>query len=89
MPRSALWLAVIRFPQVYCAIDFFEARPPLQQGHRRMRQEGLTMKTAIYLAVLVLMSGLMAGCGQKGSLERPQEVTTAVSSPADDSAENR
>ena len=47
------------------------------------------MRTAIYLAVLVLMSGLLAGCGQKGPLERPQEVTTAVSSPADDAPKNR
>ncbi|WP_189578078.1 LPS translocon maturation chaperone LptM [Marinobacter zhanjiangensis] len=43
------------------------------------------MRTAICLAVLVLMTG----CGQKGPLERPQEVATAVSSAADDRAENR
>lgn len=46
------------------------------------------MRTAIYLAVLVLMSGLVVGCGQKGPLERPEQTTTAVSS-ADEDAETR
>jgi|AntRauTorckE6833_2_1112554.scaffolds.fasta_scaffold187272_2 predicted small lipoprotein YifL len=40
-----------------------------------MRREGLTMKTAICLVVLVLA----AGCGQKGPLERPQDAVSAVS----------
>ncbi|MFC4260714.1 lipoprotein [Marinobacter lacisalsi] len=43
------------------------------------------MRTAICLAVLVMMSVLAVGCGQKGPLERPQETDTAVS-PADDDA---
>lgn len=54
-----------------------------------MGQEGLNMRTAICLVVLVMTAGLVAGCGQKGPLERPAETDTAVSSPADDSTENR
>lgn len=46
------------------------------------------MRTASCLAVLVLLSGLAVGCGQKGPLERPQETTTVVT-PADENAENR
>lgn len=36
------------------------------------------MRTAICLTMLVLMSGLVVGCGQKGPLERPQQTDTAV-----------
>lgn len=46
------------------------------------------MRTAMCLAVLVLLSGLVAGCGQKGPLVRPQETTTIVS-PADEDAGTR
>lgn len=47
------------------------------------------MRTAMCLAVLVMVSGLAVGCGQKGPLERPPEPASVVSPAGDDTAENR
>ncbi|MGM0569788.1 lipoprotein [Marinobacter sp.] len=46
-------------------------------------------RTAICLMLLALATGLGAGCGQKGPLERPPAEPAAVESPADDDTDNR
>lgn len=47
------------------------------------------MRTAMCLVMLAVISGLAAGCGQKGPLERPPEPASQVSPAGDDTAENR
>lgn len=46
------------------------------------------MRTAMYLVVLVMVSALAAGCGQKGPLERPQQPASTVS-PDGEGTDNR
>ena len=41
------------------------------------------MRLLLCLVVLLVGTGNLAGCGQKGPLERPEPATYAVSSDAD------